>query len=179
MISDGDGIRSAFNWKGASSTKPCLLHYNVFSRDSDLVHRAEGNVEITCHDPKLFKHWVDDGLEKVVDFISLAHQRVERGEWTKKRFADLQQVCGMNFAYGGLLNDVALRSKIRFLDVIRYDWMHCALQSGTVTNEIWLFFNACKCKAGLPFAAVETFLKSGWSFVEHHRAKRQTIVGNL
>ena len=175
MISDGDGIRSAFNWKGAASTKPCLLHYNVFSRDSDLVHRAEGNVEITCHDPNLFKHWVDDGLEKVVDLISLAHQRYVRGEWTKKRFAELQQVCGMNFAYGGLLNDVALRSKIRFLDVIRYDWMHCALQSGTVTIEIWLFFNACKCKAGLPFAAVETFLKSGWSFVEHHRAKGKQL----
>ena len=78
MISDGGRIRSAFNWKGASSTKPCLLHHNVFSRDSDLVHRAEGNVEITCHDPNLFQHWVDDGLEKVVDLISLAHQRVER-----------------------------------------------------------------------------------------------------
>ena len=34
LLSDGDGLRMAFDWKGASSMKPCFKHYNVFMKDS-------------------------------------------------------------------------------------------------------------------------------------------------
>jgi len=33
MLSDGDGLRMAFEWKGASGLKPCIKHYNVFKKD--------------------------------------------------------------------------------------------------------------------------------------------------
>jgi len=34
LLSDGDGLRMVFDWKGASGLKPCLKHYNVFKKDS-------------------------------------------------------------------------------------------------------------------------------------------------
>jgi hypothetical protein len=34
LLSDGDGLRMAFDWKGASSMKPCFKHYNVFKKDT-------------------------------------------------------------------------------------------------------------------------------------------------
>jgi hypothetical protein len=34
LLSDGDGLRMAFDWKGASSLKPCFKHYNVFKKDT-------------------------------------------------------------------------------------------------------------------------------------------------
>ena len=33
ILSDGDGLRMAFDWKGASGIKPCIKHMNVFKKD--------------------------------------------------------------------------------------------------------------------------------------------------
>ena len=33
LLSDGDGHRMAFDWRGASGMKPCLKHYNVFKKE--------------------------------------------------------------------------------------------------------------------------------------------------
>ena len=33
LLSDGDGLRMALDWRGASSLKPCIKHYNVFKKD--------------------------------------------------------------------------------------------------------------------------------------------------
>ena len=83
LIADGEGLARGFNWRGATSLKPCLLHHNVFSRDSDLAHRQEGCVDVTCHNPSLFKRWAANGIETIVDAISAAHEKCQRGEWTK------------------------------------------------------------------------------------------------
>ena len=32
LLSDGDGLRQALDWRGASSLKPCFKHYNVFKK---------------------------------------------------------------------------------------------------------------------------------------------------
>jgi hypothetical protein len=32
VLADGDGHAKAFDWKGASSLKPCLRHYNVYKK---------------------------------------------------------------------------------------------------------------------------------------------------
>jgi hypothetical protein len=42
ILSDGDGLRVAFDWKGHASLKPCFKHINVFKKDSDLAI-------FTCH----------------------------------------------------------------------------------------------------------------------------------
>ena len=33
LLSDGDGLRQALDWKGSSSLKPCFKHHNVFKKD--------------------------------------------------------------------------------------------------------------------------------------------------
>ena len=33
LLSDGDGHRIAFDWKGHASLKPCFKHFNVFKKD--------------------------------------------------------------------------------------------------------------------------------------------------
>ncbi len=34
LLSDGDGLRMALDWKGHASLKPCFKHYNVFKKAS-------------------------------------------------------------------------------------------------------------------------------------------------
>ena len=34
ILSDGDGLRLGFDWRGSSSLKPCLKHFNVSKKDS-------------------------------------------------------------------------------------------------------------------------------------------------
>ena len=54
-ISDGDGLRLAYCWKGASSLHPCLRHFNVLKKNSDLAGRVRGYCEITEDDPSKFQ----------------------------------------------------------------------------------------------------------------------------
>ena len=34
LLSDGDGLRQALDWKGASGLKPCFKHFNVLKKDN-------------------------------------------------------------------------------------------------------------------------------------------------
>ena len=75
LISDGDGLRLAFSWRGASSIKPCLKHGNVLKRNSDLVHRGEGFVEITEDNYELFKQTSTNEFYVSVDKVAAAHRK--------------------------------------------------------------------------------------------------------
>lgn len=33
LLSDGDGLRMGLDWKGATSLKPCIKHFNVWKKD--------------------------------------------------------------------------------------------------------------------------------------------------
>lgn len=35
VLADGDGLRIGFDWRGHSSLKPCLRHFNVFKKELD------------------------------------------------------------------------------------------------------------------------------------------------
>lgn len=39
LMSDGDGIRAGFDWRGHASIKPCLKHFNVLKKDRALTNR--------------------------------------------------------------------------------------------------------------------------------------------
>jgi hypothetical protein len=36
LLSDGQGLAMAFNWKGHGSLKPCFKHYNVFKKEQNV-----------------------------------------------------------------------------------------------------------------------------------------------
>lgn len=40
LLSDGDGLRQALDWKGASSLKPCFKHFNVYKKACGCTDRV-------------------------------------------------------------------------------------------------------------------------------------------
>jgi hypothetical protein len=40
LLSDGDGLRQALDWKGHASLKPCFKHFNVFKKDRSVTSRC-------------------------------------------------------------------------------------------------------------------------------------------
>ena len=46
ILSDGEGLKYACDWKGSSGLKPCIQHFNVLKRGSDLAHRRQGFCEV-------------------------------------------------------------------------------------------------------------------------------------
>jgi hypothetical protein len=107
LLSDGDGLRQAFNWKGASGIKPCFKHYNVFNKNTELAAREPGFVEIGCHDFDAFRSWSPAQLSKMVDLLRAADARVSAGTMTKGDFNDLQVTLGLNYNPLGLLADIS------------------------------------------------------------------------
>lgn len=163
ILSDGEGLQKALDWKGASSMKPCFLHSNVLKKDSDLAHRREGYVEITCHDCSRFYRRSSAELAGEVQALALAHERVEANRMTKTKFHGLQMVCGLNFNRHGLLADSQLCSSIDIVQCVTMDWVHSALQDGMWTVEAYHIMEAYKA-LGVSYSMLKDFLHSGWCF---------------
>ena len=73
-MSDGDGLRMAYCWKGASSIKCC----NVLKKNTDLAGRTHGYCEITCDDPEAF--------QCTLGFVAEAHARLQAGGMTQAMY---------------------------------------------------------------------------------------------
>jgi hypothetical protein len=89
ILSDGDGLRMAWDWKGASSLKPCWKHFNVFRKDSGLAHRMPGYVEIDCSDPALLRSWSASEVYFAADSVAAAAGRCAAGTMLKGDFEEL------------------------------------------------------------------------------------------
>lgn len=175
MLSDGDGQRLAWDWKGSASLKPCFRHFNVFKKNSNLAHRRPGYVEITCCDPAAFSVMPTVDLFVVVDTLVVAQRRVEEGNMTKRRFEDLERVHGLNANPDGMLADLVLRPHLDPISVMAYDWVHTLLQDGTVTVEAFEFLRSCESH-GVRAADIRAFLKDeAWSFPAAGRAKAKAL----
>lgn len=109
ILTDGDGFRIAFDWKGHASLKPCFRHVNVLKKGSDLASRRPGYVEITCHDETRFREWSAGDLAAAVDMLAESSRRLEAGATTRARHDALELATGLNFNRHGLLADLALR----------------------------------------------------------------------
>ena len=51
LLSDYDGVRMAWDWRGANALCPCLLCTNVFKKDSDLCNRP--GIEDSMYEDKV------------------------------------------------------------------------------------------------------------------------------
>ena len=109
ILSDGDGHRMAWDWKGASSLKPCFKHYNVFKLGSDLVARRPGYVEIDCCEAARLRSWSADKVYEVADTLLAAEARARAGTMTKAMRHELEQSVGMTANPHGLLMSSSLR----------------------------------------------------------------------
>jgi hypothetical protein len=88
LLSDGDGHRQGWDWRGAGSLKPCWKHFNVFKKDSGLAHRMPGYVEIDCSDPALLRSWTASEVYFAADSVAAAAGQVAAGTMTKGDFEE-------------------------------------------------------------------------------------------
>lgn len=175
MLSDGDGQRLAWDWKGSASLKPCFRHFNVFKKNSDLAHRRAGYVEITCHDPMAFSRMPTPDLFVAVDALVLAQRRVQERTMTKRRLEDLERAHGLNANPDGILADFVLRPYVDPISAMAYDWVHTFLQDGTFTVEAFEFLRSAEAH-GVRASDIRTFLKDeSWSFPAASRAKAKVL----
>jgi len=146
LFSDGDGIRAGLDWKGAQGVKPCFCHWNVLQKDSELLEDGDDTyVDITCVDPRRFRRWTQDELYATIDMLNAAWRRNQAGTMTNIALERLEKASGHNATPYGILGDVELREALKMFDATRYDWMHSALQNGTITWELFLFTQANVC----------------------------------
>ena len=111
LLSEGDGHRLAWDWKGASSLKPCLKHFNVFKLGSDLAGRMRGYVEIGCADVTQFRSWTADQMFVAADSVASASTRALAGTITKAMQHEIEQSVGLNHNQFGLLMSPTMRSR--------------------------------------------------------------------
>jgi hypothetical protein len=91
LLSDGDGLRMGWDWKGAGSLKPCWKHFNVFKKDSGLAHRMPGYVEIDCSDPAFLRSWSASEVYFAADSVAAAAGKVAAGTMAKGDFEELEE----------------------------------------------------------------------------------------
>ena len=86
LMSDGDGMKIGFDWRGSSGLKPCFKHFNVWKIDSDMAGRQPGHVEITCGDATKVCAYTDAEYYGSVDSAIEAKRMYIRKELTKCMF---------------------------------------------------------------------------------------------
>jgi hypothetical protein len=104
LLTDGDGHRMGWDWKGAGSLKPCWKHFNVFMKNSDLAHRKPGYVEIGCTDPALLRTWSASQVYYAADAVAAAAAQFAAGTMTKGDYEELEKSIGINSGNGMLMS---------------------------------------------------------------------------
>ena len=121
LLSDGDGLRMGWYWRGASSLKPCWKHFNVFKKDSGLAHRMPGYVEIDCSDPALLRSWSASEVYFAADSVAAAAGQYAAGTMTKGDFEELEKSVGINNGKGMLMSNLLRCCATEKSCAIRFD----------------------------------------------------------
>lgn len=109
LLTDGDGHRQGWDWRGASSLKPCFKHWNVFKKDSEMVTERPGSVEISCCDTKLFRSWKAADLYDAAGSLAILKERIGEDGPADSQFADMGMAIGLNCNPRGMLMSPVLR----------------------------------------------------------------------
>ena len=173
LLSDGDGIRKGYGWRGASSLKASPVHSNILKKGSDLATRAPGFVETDCADPSRLKLATAAEFHASCDLIAEAHARLSRGDLTQKMFKTICMAESMNFIPNGLGFDQRLRQqRIPFFESLTMDWVHTFLQDGIFSVEAKLLLQSVS--SATP-ELLRAFLRLNWQFPCHLKAKGKLL----
>ena len=113
LESDGDGLRSALNWKGANALRCCWYHWNCTKKDSTVVEQsADHLVDITCTDHRRFKKQTDAHLDEDIAVIEAAAKRLPEGTITKELHDNICMSRGLNYNKHGVLWDRSVRQLV-------------------------------------------------------------------
>jgi len=177
-MSDGDGMRMAYLWKGASGLKACLKHSNVLKRNSDLADRVPGHVEITCHDPTKFVEHTTQSFHASVDLVAEAHQRLQAhpDAISVGLVERIEKTEGFNYHPKALPYDQILRQgNVDIFAASRLDWVHSALQDGCMSIECHKLITASEAADRGGYTEVEAHLKKPWEFIKANAHKGKQL----
>jgi hypothetical protein len=165
LVADGEGFELAYEWRGASSLRPCLRHYNVLAKGSDLAARDTSGqfVELACSDPTRFREWDHADLCANAAGVLEARARLQAGGMAKGSFKKFLQAAGFNATSKGLLADETLARHCDWVRCQTYDWMHSFLQNGILNDECWAMVKRSQHLGCTP-EALRAFLQEDWLY---------------
>ena len=117
------------------------------------------------------------GKRKVVDPVIKETFYLEYGKLKiyYGRDKDIEKAEGLTCNALGLPWDEELLAHVDVFSAIAMDWVHSALQSGSVNVEVILLLGACK-RFGKSFPELEAFLKRDeWEFPKHRRTNGRAL----
>ena len=173
LLSDGDGLRKATGWKGASSLRPSLLHGNILKKDSDLATRAPGFVEISCTDRALPIATTSAEFEDSAELVEEAFNQYSNRDINKTMYEKIQKTESLNYLPGGLAYDRRLRNKVEWFDALTFDWVHTFLQEGVMSVELLLRVQASNRKGMAD--KLKAFLHGPWNFPKALESKGHNL----
>jgi hypothetical protein len=143
IVADGDALKQIYSIKGSSGNKVCLECKNVLRHMSELAAYAptyknsSGQdvkfVTTACDDVRELDCHTDESINMAVLMLADAYPKV-----SKKEFADLEMIHGINFTPNGLLFSTALWSMPRPISIYMYDWVHVFLVNGVFNLTLGL-----------------------------------------
>ena len=170
-IADGEGLKIAFEWKGAGATKPCLKHWNIVSKRSAINEYSDTFVSVCCHDAGRFAAFSDDELFGAIDSLLEGLQLVERGVAAKGRYEQLQKSIGFAPTPQGILADLDLREHMHIQKMVQYDWVHTMLQDGVLSEETYRLIQSVST-FGIDMGMLQRFMQEDWKYPAFHAKNR-------
>ena len=172
VLSDGDGIRMGLSWLGGNAMKPCFRHSNVLAKRNATLAQEDRQqpgrlamVDITCADSRLMQTAVPGCLEAAMDLAIAVADTHAAGGLSDNRCKEILKCNGMKPNRHGVLADTALREHVDWASVCTFDWVHCALQDGSLTVECYRFIEAAEGLGLTSFPDIENYLKTtGWNW---------------
>lgn len=129
-------------------------------------------MEITCSDISAFRKLPPGEFRKAQGMLKAAAERVAAGTMTKAAYNDIELMSGFRFNPHGILQCARLHAHISPLEVITYDWVHSALQGGTLTTEV----EAMIAASGTLRDELQKFLAdSRWEFPHRMAVKGRSL----
>ena len=172
---DGEGLKVATGWKGASGLKPCLFCWNVLQKNHALLDVTDagmsGFVDITHANMSNFKKSNASEWRKANDEMQT---HAEDATMTKTAKEEYSKFCGFNYTPQGLLKDEPLRS-LDWPRIWRYDWMHTYLQNGVVNVEANAMVGILQENQVLTRDALRQFIGS-FTFTYDKRSKLRNLA---
>ena len=173
VLGDGDGLRQAYDIKGAGAIKPCPKCNNVLRKGSNLCHRAENFVEISCADASLFDLASEEDFVTSVDECKAAAEDYAAGRRSKASLRVVEMSRGMAYNPHGFVADHDIRRNMSMLDCLTEDWVHGALQDGTVVLEARAFLEAIM--PHIRPGSLEAYFKADWQFAKAKAHKGRSL----
>jgi hypothetical protein len=162
IISDGDGIRQALDWRGYNSLTPCFRHWNCVSRSSGL--QGGGLFSITHTDHRDFQLASSTFIQERLRILVAASERHAIGAMTNAKFEQMQQAIGYHGHPRSVLMDKQLHDHFDIISTFRYDPMHSFLQDGVLNTAMNLLLQASHDIEGVSFADYEAYFNEPWIY---------------